>query len=185
MRLCRDGGDDAVIDDVASMMWIMINVYAIVYALLHKSLNMISEQSITDSRLLKADNMASKRSNSMDCDTPTVSELENYGWSAKDLQTLMNHFHYYSEMKYFILSDIRDGPDVNMPKQPKPNLKSVLVKQKQNLLGLELNEYLKKHLVDYEVVDLDPWDPKSLDSVKNSLKKIHLVKQNNAKVFSH
>ena len=148
---------------------------------------MTSERSIIDAGL-PADNTVSEGDPiPIECGTPTVSEVENYGWSNQDLQTLLNHFNYHDGMKDFIHSVIRDGPD-DIPKPPKPSLQSVLVKPKpkRNLLGLELNEHLKKHLVDYEAVDSDSWDPTSLDSVKNSLQKnFHLVKQNNAKVFSH
>lgn len=126
-----------------------------------------------------------------DCNTPDVSQHENYPWSPQDIQTLSSHLHYYDEMKHFVSLAIRDGPDVFMimPKQPRPSLKSVFVRPrpKQNLLGVELHEYLQKHLVNCDAnIQLEPWNPVSLDSVKTSLQThFHVIKQHHARAFNN
>ena len=125
-----------------------------------------------------------------DSDTPDVSQHENYPWPARDLQTLHSYAEYFREMGTFVSLAIRDGPNLNMImlKTPKPTLKSVFVKPKpkQILLGVELHEYLKKYLVDNADINVDDWNPISLDNVKRTLLDgFHIMKQRHAGLFSH
>ena len=123
-----------------------------------------------------------------DADTPDVSQHENYPWSDRDLLTLHSHLEYFHEMQIFVSLAIRDGPYLKMPKPPKPTLKSVFVKPKPKpiLLGVELHDYLIKHLVDNANIKVDPWNPISLDNVKNTLQAgFHIMKQHQAGLLSH
>lgn len=93
-------------------------------------------------------------------------------------------------MAVFVSLAIRDGPQLSMsmPKPPKPSLKSVFEKPKpkQQLIGVELHEYLLKHVVNDATINVDPWNPTSLENVKTILQQgFHLMKQHHSRLFSH
>jgi len=141
----------------------------------------------TTTGLSTAGNKNSEEPTPINVDTPVGSYCENYPWSDRGLQTLNSHLEYHIQMTEFINTTIRDGPFMEMPKPPKPSLKSVLVKlkPKQVLYGAELHKYLLEHVVDKSPINIDPWtEPKDLDSVKTYLQTCFKnIKQQHAKMF--
>jgi hypothetical protein len=125
----------------------------------------------------------------MNIRTPTTSESEGYNWTVREREILDKWQNYATDLAVYLSWLERDGPktDKVMPKKPREGLQSLLGKPKAiPLMGVNLHEYLLKHIGDSNVVNVRPWEPTSLENVKNTLiDGFKILEQHNAKLLSH
>ena len=122
--------------------------------------------------------------------TPDVSVVNtNILWDQNRLQMLLEYRAYALELEHFCDMHLVKGPfaDVPIPKKPKGNLKDLFGEKhskKVPLNGMDLHNYMKSRLVKQDRVEVTPWDPSSLDTMKSTLAQgFAILKQHNAKLL--
>ena len=127
-----------------------------------------------------------------DSETPNVSVQNNlFQLSQKQLQLLVDFNNYGIELQNYCTELLREGPvrNLQIPKKPKGDLKYLFREKpsKKNLIGRELNNYMKNRLVMFENTnDMPNLEFTSLESVKNGLQQSwSILKQHQAKVLGY